>query len=101
MVRQPCERGPALVGAVEGRRPLMAVGVEDRHEDEVGAVEQFVLAAQGDVAQQHQPGILAVDLARMDSGLDQQHRLGARTGLGGADGVQIAALGGSPEAFDA
>ena len=89
----------ALVRTVPRAGAFVAVGVEDRHEHQIGMVEQPVLAAQRDVAQQHQPGILAVDLARVDARLDQQHRL-ARAPLAGADVIERAALCAGAEAFD-
>jgi hypothetical protein len=89
----------ALVRAVPRAGAFVAVGVEDRDEHQVGMVEQPVLAAQRDVAQQHQPGILPVDLARMDARLYQQHRL-ARAALAGADVIELAPLRAGAEPFD-
>jgi hypothetical protein len=53
----------------------MAIDAEDRDQDQVDLVQQAALAVEGDVAQQHHARVLAVDLARMDAGLGQQHRL--------------------------
>ena len=86
-VQVPRRRAPArfgraaLVDARERGEPLVAVHVEDRDEQPVGAVEQRAArAAHGEVAQQHQPGVLAVDLAGVDAGVGEQRRppVGAR-----------------------
>jgi len=53
------------------------VTVRFQHGDEhdVDVVGQIVAPLEADVADQHQHGVLAIDLAGMDSGLDQEHRL--------------------------
>lgn len=51
----------------------------------------MVLAALRDIAQQHQAGILAIDLAGVDAGLRQYHRFAGRA-LVRADQQQVAAL---------
>ena len=79
----------------------MPVDIEDRHEDEVGMVEEAVLAAQRNVAQQHHPGVLAVDFARVNPGLDEQQWLCAGTRFRSADGIKLAALRGVAEHFEA
>ena len=53
----------------------MPVHAEDGNEDQHGMVEQMrQLAGDGEIAQQHQPGILAFDFAGMDAGLHQHDR---------------------------
>jgi hypothetical protein len=82
----------------------MAVDRQDRDQDQVDPVEQAVLAVEGDVAQQHHARVLAVDLARMDAGLDQQHRLGRIEGLAvlaGDHRIDRPALGRDAELLDA
>jgi hypothetical protein len=74
--------GAALVGAVVGAEALVAVDVEDRHEHHGGGVEQLGQRRAGDqIAREPEAGVLALDLAGVDAGLDQQHRPpGARVG---------------------
>ncbi len=51
----------------------MAVHAEDGHKQEVSPLEQLRPGAfHGQVPQQHQPGVLAVDLAGMDARLGQE-----------------------------
>ena len=67
--------GPADMDEIVGAHLLVTVDIVDRHEDQIDMVEQIILSVQGDVAQQHQPGILAVDLAGVNASLDEHDRL--------------------------
>ena len=72
-----------LVDAVVRRGILVAVHAEHRDVDQHHMVEQVRdLAGDRDIAQQHQPGVLALDLAGVDAGLQQHHGFvrGARGG---------------------
>src|SRR5579885_1642017 len=62
--------GAALVGAVGLVDLLVAVGVEVRGEDQHQVLEQRPFLREGEVAGQHQQGLLAVHLA----GVDVAHR---------------------------
>ena len=78
----------------------MAVGVEDRHEHEIDMVEQSRAAAHGDVAQQHEAGVLAVDLAGVDAGLGEQHRPADAAAAAGDHRIEGATLGAAAESLD-
>ncbi len=66
--------GPALVGTVPAAEALVAVHIEHGHEDEHGLVERALGgAALQHFAQRHEARVLAVDLARMDAALDEDH----------------------------
>ncbi len=78
----PLLAGPVLVGAVVGRGVLVPVDVEDGDEDEGelsehagqrGALEQL--------AEQLEPGVLAVDLSGVDAGEREHHRPATTPGL--------------------
>ena len=56
----------------------MAVDVVDRHDEERRGGEQLAPPAESEVAQQHERGVLAVDLAGVNAVLDQHDRLGER-----------------------
>jgi hypothetical protein len=99
-----------LVDAVIGGAALMAVNVVDGDEDEDYAIEEGRFGpGDGDVAQQGEAGVLAVHLAGVDGVLDEQD--GAAGGvdgggiedavLGGDDDLEVAALAGLAEVFDA
>ncbi len=65
-----------LVDAVVRARVLVAVDVEDRQPDEDRVIEQLrVLAADREIAQQHQRRVLALDLAGVDAGLHEHDLL--------------------------
>ena len=91
------ERGPVLsrpVG-VTGRECLVPVHVIDGHDQEDEAVEQRRERAEGEIAQQHLRGFLALHFAGVDVGLEIDHRLpGGRRFRGpthhrpGRDGVR-------------
>src|SRR5207302_10270248 len=69
---------PALIDASVLRRPFVTVDVENRHEEEIGPVEKrSPPPAHRELAQKHQPGILAVDLAGVNPGLNEKGRPGA------------------------
>jgi hypothetical protein len=77
-----CVRPPAalLRTALIQTRPaieaLVPVDVEDRDEEQVHAVEQLALrATHGEIAEEHQARVLAVDLARMNATLREDDRL--------------------------
>ena len=54
----------------------MAIDRENRDKQEIDVVEQVGLdAPDGNVAQQHEAGVLAIDFTGMNTGLDQQSRL--------------------------
>ena len=76
-----------LVRAVVGRHILVSVGVVDRCEDGDRALGQFRPAAEGDVAQDHQGRLLAVDLAGVDAALDEQDRFAGGLVSAGAEGA--------------
>ena len=75
---------------------LVAIHIEDRHEHEIHLVQQRALAALRDVAQQHQAGVLAIDLAGVDAGLRQHHGF-AGCSLAGAHQQQVAAFAAGAE----
>ena len=82
----------------------MAVHRQHGDQDQIDPVQQVITTIEGDVAQQHHTGVLAVDLARMDAGLGQQQRLGRiqrRPVARGDDGIDGPALRRGPERFDA
>jgi len=64
-----------LVRAVEDRHILVPIRVVDRCEERHRGLCQLRPAAEGDVAQDHQGGIFAIDLAGVDAALDEQDRL--------------------------
>ena len=66
---------PALVGAIGARGTLMPVDVENRYKHQIDLVEQAILVPEGDIAQQHEAGVLAIDFPRMDARLNKQNRL--------------------------
>ena len=86
-------------GEVPRAGPFVAIDIEDRHEDEVHPIEQVGLSPHRYVPEQHQPGILAVDLAGVDARLHEDD--GTLTGaLAGADEHQIAAFARRAERLD-
>ena len=96
-----------LVDAVVRTRVLVAVDVEDRQPDEDRVIEQLrVLAADREIAQQHQRRVLAFDLAGVDAGLHEHDLLaGCARGFGrelavlrGDDEHEVAAFGRNAEA---
>jgi hypothetical protein len=68
---------------------------------QIGFVEQPAFAAKRNVAQQHQASVLAIDLARMNTRLDQQHGLLCSPWLASNDRNHVTALRRSTEGFDA
>ena len=69
-------RGAVLVDAMVGAGILVAVHAEHRDVHQHQVIEQVrVFAGDRDIAQQHQPRILALDLARVNARLHQHHRL--------------------------
>ena len=73
MVRQPWWTGRAD-WADSRQNGVVAVGVEDRDEEQIGLAQQPGLTAERNVAEQHHAGVLAVDLAGMDAALHQHGR---------------------------
>src|ERR1051325_8690358 len=76
LVRKPISAGPRWFGRLLGAEPLVAVGVDHRDEHDIDGVER----AGGDlaveqVAQEPEPGVLALDLAGVDAGLDEDRRV--------------------------
>jgi hypothetical protein len=74
--------------AVPAAEPLVAVHVEDRHEQEGGGVER--LGGDGtleQLAKDEEAGVLAVDLAAVDAALHQDDRTAS---LAGGRGVEHA-----------
>ncbi len=61
---------PGLVGAVAGVDFLVAVGVEVGDDDQNDFFQPGTLRRGGDVPGQHQAGLLALDLAGVDVGLE-------------------------------
>src|SRR3546814_7075166 len=87
--------GTALVGSVPGAEVLVAVDAEHRHEQE----HQLVQRARRRLAVEHlsqqlEAGVLAVDLAGVDTALGQQPRQLLRSG--GLGGERAAAGGHQP-----
>ena len=66
----------------------MAVDVEYRYKDPHELVQRFLRGAAIEyLAQSQKPGILAIDLAGMDTALHQHHRQFAREGCIGTEGA--------------
>ena len=84
---------------IPAAHPFMPVDIVDRHEDQIDLVQQPVLAALRDIAQQHQARILAVNLAGVDARLHQDDGL-ARPALAGAHHQQIPPLARAAETLD-
>ncbi len=86
----------AQCGADEWAALFVPIAVEDGDEHEIYLVQQIVLAALCNIAQQHQAGVLAIDLAAVDAGLCQHDRF-AGLALARAHQQQIAPFAGLAE----
>lgn len=62
----------ALIRTIPLGATLVSIRVENRHEQEIGVIEQRRLAAKREVAEQHHACVLAVDLAGVNACLRQQ-----------------------------
>ncbi|HWN43266.1 MAG TPA: hypothetical protein VNW71_13655 [Thermoanaerobaculia bacterium] len=80
---------PVLVGPVVRGDPLVAVHVVDRQDDQDHLVEQLAVQALGQVAEDHQAGILAVDLPAVNAVLDHHDRLAGPQGRGRGEGLVL------------
>ncbi len=69
----------ALIDAAEPGRALVSVDIQDRNEEEVGAIEKVAPSPDCDLAQQHQSGVLAVNFSGVNPRLHEER--GPRTAV--------------------
>ena len=63
----------ALIDAGKGRGAFMTVDVENGYEEQIDPLEKLAEStAHGQISQQHEPGILAIDLTAVNAGLREE-----------------------------